>query len=73
MNRRKFLSWLAIAPVVAAAAPALKLLVPIEKAQDGYHTYVMGKDAVFDNFKDEPELKGWASYKFHMAVTLPPN
>ena len=70
MNRRKFLSWLAIAPAVAAAAPALKLLVPIEKAQDGYRTYIIGKNAVIET---EDELSSWVSYRYHMTATLPPN
>ena len=83
MNRRKFLSWLAIAPVVAAAAPTLKLLVPIEKAQDGYRTYITGKNAVIETDPDtineykrkraEGGPGSWVSYRYHMTTTLPPN
>lgn len=83
MNRRKFLSWLAIAPAVVAAAPILKQLVPIESGRDGYRTYITGKDAIFETnpetiaeykrLRDERGPNSWVSYKFHMTATLPPN
>lgn len=73
MNRRKFLSWMAMAPAVAAAAPMLKVLVPIiPAAEASYRTYVMAENAILSGTAG-PELNGWVSYKYHMTVTLPPN
>jgi hypothetical protein len=59
MNRRKFLTALGLAPLVAKAAPLLKLLP--ESDVDYYRRK-----------RAEAGPGGWVSYKFKYTVTLPP-
>jgi hypothetical protein len=59
MNRRKFLTALGLAPLVAKAAPFLKLFP--EPDADYYRRK-----------RAEAGQGGWVSYKFKYTVMLPP-
>lgn len=64
MNRRRFLTMLGLAPVVAKLAP----LLPVPKTV-AYRTYVMGENAILTS---EPGAVGPVSYRFKF-VTYPLN
>jgi len=67
MNRRKFLTMLGLAPVVAAAAPLLKAIPETDME------YYWRRRMEIPEEKRDDLIGGWVSYRFHYTVSLPPD
>lgn len=70
MNRRRFLSLIATGAAVATATPLMKFVPPPEAVWKDLSVEVVNAPMPV---VPEAVIGAWASYRFHMTVSMPPD